>query len=238
LVDFVEGDQVDVAFQAIRPIPINSVQFTIWYETRAAQTTRAALLGTSLTVIPRYIAPYLYTLVTGSGSLDEGYPFPQQYVQSPGVYPSSGGSFSGDHALDGTGVVSISNFSALTGFLQVSTLIPAVPEPQLLTFLRDSGDIDAERRSYFKEVPAGYIPSAFGQPLSDSKRHKNVLPMIAELAADGAIGPKGTLLIVLLSRWSEFDADNFVGFDPDLSVNFTTASVYRLKGNPLSARRA
>lgn len=237
LVDFSNGDQVEVTCQVIRPIPINSVQFTIWYETRAAQTIRSALLGTTLTVTPRYIAPYLYTLVTGSGSLDEAYPFPQQYVQSPGVYPSSGGSFTGDHALDGTGIVSISNFSALTGFLQVPTLIPAVPEPQLLTFLRDPGDIDAERRSFFKEVPAGYIPSAFGQPLSDSKRHKNVLPMIAELDTDGPIGPKGTLVVVLLSRWSEFDPDNFVGFNTDLSANFTSASVYRLKGNPLSGRR-
>lgn len=231
-------DQVDVTFQAVRPIPNNSVQCTIYYETRAAQTIRDALLGTTLTVIPRFIAPYLYTLVTGSGSLDEGYPFPLQYVQSPGVYDSSSPTYGGDHELDGLGVVSIADFNAETGFLQVPTLIPAVPEPQSLTFLRAPGDIDIEERSFFKEVPAGYIPSAFGQPLSDPKRHKNVLPMIAELAADGPIGPKGTFVVVLISRWARFDSDNFVGFDADLAANFTSASVYRLKGNPLSTRRA
>jgi hypothetical protein len=232
------SDQITVEYEAIRPIPNNSVQFTIWYETRAAQTTRTALLGTSLTVIPRYVAPHLFTLVTGSGSLDEAYPFPQQYVQGPGVYPSSGGTFSGDHEMAGLGLVSIADFSASTGFLQIPTLVPAVPNPQSLTFLRNGGDVDIEGRSYFKEVPAGYIPSAFGQPLSDSKRHKNILPMIAELAADGPVGPKGTLLIVLLSRWADFDADNKVGFDPNLGMNFTSASVYRLKGNPLNPRRA
>jgi hypothetical protein len=231
-------DVITTSYKAVRAIPNNSIQMTIWYETRGAQTIRTALLGTSLTVVPRYVAPYLYTLVSGSGSLDEAYPFPQQYVQGPGVYPSSGGSYSGDHELAGLGLVSISDFSASTGFLQVPILVPAVPNPQSLTFLRGGGDVDIEGRSFFKEVPAGYIPSAFGQPLSDSKRHKNVLPMLAELAVDGPIGPRGTLLLVLLSRWSEFDDENFVGFDSNLASNFTSASVYRLKGNPLNSRRA
>jgi hypothetical protein len=231
-------DVISVEYEAVRPIPNNGVQFTIWYETHAPQTIRTALLGTTLRVIPRYVAAQLYVLVSGSGSLDEAYPFPQQYVQSPGVYPSSGGSFSGDHELDGLGHVSISDFNAATGFLQIPTLVPAVPSPQALTFIRDPGDVDAEGRSYFKEVPAGYIPSAFAQPLSNDKRHKNVLPMLAELAEDGPIGAKGALVLVLLSRWSPFDTRNYVGFDPDLANNFTSASVYRLKGNPLSAQRA
>lgn len=231
------GDQIQVQYQAFRPIPNNAVQFTLWYETRAPQPIRDALLGTSLTVIPRYVAPYLYTLVSGSGSADEAYPFPQQYVQSPGVYPSSGGTFSGDHELDGSGAISISDFNAETGFLQLPILIPAVPEPQSLTFVRVGGDIDAEGRSFFNAVSSGYLPSAFAQPLSDSKRHKNVLPMIAELAADGPIGAKGTLVIVLLSRWAEFDAGDFVGFESDFAANFTTASVYRMKGNPANSRR-
>lgn len=231
-------DQIDISFQSVRAIPNNSVQCTIYYETRAPQTIRTALLGTNLTVVPRYVAPHLYTLVTGSGSLDEGYPFPQQYVQSPGVYDSSSPTYSGDHELDGLGLVSVSDFNAETGFLQIPTLIPAVPNPQSLSFIRVGGDVDIEGRSYFKEVPAGYIPSAFGQPLSDPKRHKNILPMLAELAADGPIGPKGTLLLVLISRWARFDASNSVGFDVTLSQNFTSASVYRLKGNPLNSRRA
>ena len=232
------ADQMDISFQSVRAIPNNSVQCTIYYETRAPQTIRTALLGTTLTVIPRYVAPYLYTIVTGSGSLDEGYPFPHQYVQTSGVYDSSSPTYSGDHELDGLGLITVSDFNADTGFLQIPALVPAVPDPQSLTFTRVGGDVDVEGRSYFKEVPAGYLPSAFGQPLSDPKRHKNVLPMIAELATDGDVGPKGTLLLVMLSRWARFDSDNFVGFDSTLAQNFTSASVYRLKGNPLSPRRA
>lgn len=230
-------DTITVTFEAVRPIPNNNVQFTIYYEARAPQPIRSSLLGTTLTIIPRFIAPQLYALVTGSASLGESYPFPQQYVQSPGVYPGSGGTFSGDHELDGTGLVSVSDFNAETGFIQVPVLVPAVPEPQSLTLLRAGGDVDIEGRTYFKEVPAGYIPAAFGQPLSDNKRHKNVLPLIAELAADGPIGSKGTLLLVLLSRWANFDSSNFVGFDSTLASNFTSASVYRLKGGLLNSRR-
>lgn len=231
------NDEIEIDFEAVRPVPDNDVQFTIWYESRTPQTVASDLLGTTIQVIPRYVCPHLYTMVTGSGSQATAYPFPYQYVQSPGVYPTSGGSFGGDHELDSVGNVATSTFSTDNGFIQLPTLIPMVAEPQNLIFNRGLGDIDAEGRSFFKEVPAGYIPAAFAEPLSDPKRHKNILPMICELAADGSVGPKGTLLLVMLSRWSDLDNKNYVGFDSDLAVNSTSASVYRLKGNPLNNRR-
>lgn len=232
----VDEDQLEVDYEAVRPIPNNSIQATIWYETRAPQTIRDDILGTSLTVIPRYISPHMYTIVSGSGSLDEAYPFPQQYVQSPGVYPSSGGTFTGDHELDGTGEVTVANFASNSGFLQLPVMIPAVPNPQTLEFTRTLGDIDAEGRTFFKEVPAGYIPASFAQPLSDPKRHKNVLPILAELSEDSVLGPRGMMVLVLLSRWADFDPDNYVGFDTTLANNYTSVSVYRLKNQPLNFR--
>lgn len=232
-----DADEIEIDFEGIRPIPSNNVQFTIWYEMRAPQTIASDLLGTTLQVIPRYVCPSLYTLVTGSGSQATAYPFPYQYVQSPGVYPTSAGSFGGDHELDGMGNVTVSSFSTDNGFLQLPVLIPMVAEPQTLIFNRGLGDIDAEGRSFFKEVPAGYIPAAFSEPLSDPKRHKNILPLICELSADGPVGPKGTLVLVMLSRWSDLDKKNYVGFDSNLTSNSTSASVYRLKGNPLNNRR-
>lgn len=237
----VSGDEIVVTYEAVRPIPHNGCQFTLWYETRSPQTVRDSLLGSTLQVTPRYICPNLYSLVTGSGSEGEAYPFPYQYVQTPGVYPSSGPSlleaFDGDHALDSSGVITMSDFNADAGFLQVPTLIPAVPNPQSLILERAPGDIDIEGRSFFKEVPAGYIPAAFGQPLASPKRHINCLPVICELTVDGAIGPKGTILLVMFSRWAPFDSENKVAFDSNLADNFTSASVYRLKGNPLAPRR-
>ncbi len=55
-----------VAFEAVRPLPQNDEQLTIYYEKRAPQTAREALLGTSLTVVPRYISPHLHTITVGT----------------------------------------------------------------------------------------------------------------------------------------------------------------------------
>jgi hypothetical protein len=230
-------DAIDIVFEAVRPISAGS-RYEVWYEARAPQTLRSALLGTTLQVIPRYFCPTMYALSIGSGSQNEAYPFPQQYVQSPGVYNTSGGpAFTGDHELDGMGDLVVSNFHTDAGFLQLPVMIPAVPEPQNLILNRDPGDTDAEGRSFFKAVPAGYIPTVFAPPLTDAKRHKNIVPAICELAADGPIGPKGTLVLVMFSRWASFDRLNSTSFDPDLALNTGTASIYRLKGNPLSHRR-
>jgi membrane-bound inhibitor of C-type lysozyme len=235
---YINDDDVTITYKAVRPMPDNNVQFTIWYEARASQTIRDLSLGTTLRVVPRYVSKDIYCLVSGPGSLDDSYPFPVQSVQTPGVYPSSAGSFSGDHELDGSGTISIATFDSDTGFVRVPALIPVVSDPQTLIFNRDLGDIDIEGRSFFKEVPAGYIPSSFGQPLSDPKKHKNLVPMVCELVDTSAIGVAGTLVLVVLSRWATFDAKNSVAFDSDLATNYTTASVYRLKGNPLSNRRS
>ena len=233
------GDDVQVTFAAIRPLPQNDEQLTIYYEARAPQTGREALLGTSLRVIPRYISDFVHTITVGSGSPEEAFPFPTQYVQSPGVYPTSGGTFSGSHELDGLAMISVSNFSGETGYIKLPTLIGYVPNPQEAIFDRLPGDVDAENRSYFKEVPtSAYIPNAFATPLSDPKRHKVMLPMIAEMASDTPLGFRGQLVMVVLSRWADFDENNSFGFDSNLAVNTTTASVYRIKGNLLNGRLA
>ena len=100
-----------------------------------------------------------------------------------------------------------------------------------------AGNIDAEDRTYFPEVPAGvYIPNAYSQPLTDAKRHRNILPVLAELTADTALGFKGQLLLVLLLREALFDKTNGIFFDPDPNANTTVASVFRVKGNLLNKR--
>lgn len=232
------GDTLVVNYKAVRAYPQSGVQVTIYYEARAPLTVPDSFLGAgSLTLTPRYIAPYVYVLATGSGAQIEAYPFPYQYVAGA-VYPGSGGTFSGDHELDGASTIYVSNFSADTGFLRLETKIPMVPAPDKLVFTRAGGDVDIEGRSYFKEVPTTeYIPNAYAQPLSDPKKHKVLQPMLAELPADTSFGPKGELVLVLVSRWAMFDDQNSVGFLSSLADNTTSASVYRIKGNLLNNRR-
>jgi hypothetical protein len=133
--------------------------------------------------------------------------------------------------------ISIAEFNAATGFLRLPILIPMVSNPESLTFNRGLGDIDIEGRSFFKSVPSpGYVPNAYAQGLSNPKRHKDVLPVICELAADSALGHRGQLVLVLILRYALFDEVDGVYFNPDLALNTTVASVFRIKGNLLDKR--
>ena len=228
------GDSLTVTYTAVRPLPQNGEQLTIWYYARAPQTARTALLGTTLTLTPRVVGKAIFSLTTGSGSPDEGYPFPVAYTQLGGVYLTSLGSFTGDHELSALGAMSVSEFNAETGQLHLPTFIPPVPEAQSLTLNRDPGDVDIEGRSFFKSVPVGYVPNAYSQGLSDAKRHRNALPILAELSSDSDLGRKGQIVLVVLNREAIFDSENFVAFDDDLAQNTTTASVFRVKGTLLN----
>lgn len=232
------GNPVVVTYQSIRPLPKNGEQLTIYYETRVPQTIRSGVLGTSLQLTPRIAPNTLYVLTSGSGSDGEAYPFPTQYVQVGGVYPGSGGSFDGDHELDGELRVSTPSVFLDTGFMQLMSHLPVVPLPEALTFTRSSMNVDVEGRSFFPTISGGYKPFAVAEVLSDPKKHKNVLPLLCELTADGPVGQKGQLVLVILSRWAVFDDSNSILFDPTAADNTTTASIYRLKGNLLSNRRS
>jgi hypothetical protein len=235
---FMPADQITVTYVPLRPLPEVGVEVTVYYETRAPMTGRPAIIGTTpLTVIPRYIDSSLYVLTAGSGSQDEAYPYPYAYTQLGGIFPTSVGTFAGDHELAAGAPIFTSDFNASTGFLKMPTYIGYTPNPQEVTFQRGVGNVDAEFRTFYPQVPAGvYDPNAYAQPLTDNKRHRNVLPMLAELTADCPLGFKGQLVMVLLIREAIFDKSNSVVFSPVATTNTTVASVFRLKGNPLNRR--
>jgi hypothetical protein len=60
------GDVVDVDYTAVRPMPQSGVQMTLYYNARAPQTVPSSLLGTSLTAVPRWISPLVYSITAGS----------------------------------------------------------------------------------------------------------------------------------------------------------------------------
>jgi hypothetical protein len=229
----VPGDTLQVTYTAIRPLPQNNEQMTIYYEARAPQTIRSSSLGTTLTVIPRFVGDAVYCLAVGSGSENEAYPFPVNYVQMGGIYPSSVGTFNGDHELSASADLAVTDFSSTNGLLRLPAFVGYTPAPEEVTFDRGLGDTDIEGRSYFKSVPVGYIPNAFAQQLSDAKRHRNIVPMIAELIPSSTFGHAGQLVLVLLLREAFFDPNNGVSFEP-LLINTTTAAVFNIKGRLLN----
>jgi hypothetical protein len=233
----VPGDAIVVTYTARRPMPQNNEQITIYFRTAVPQTARNALLSGILRVIPKLTDKKMYALTTGSGSQDEGYPFTAAYVQSGGVYVGPPYVYSGESELAGRAEISVADFDAQTGFLSLPVYVPMVASPESLIFTRGLGDIDVEGRTYFKTVPAGYVPNAYAQDLSNPDRHKDVFPMLAELADDSPLGHRGQLVLVLLIRYAIFDSTNGVYFDAVLANNSTTASVFRIKGNLLNKRQ-
>ena len=230
-------DVLTITYVPLRPIPENTVQVTVYYEARAPQTAREALIGTSLQVIPRSIDHYLHTLSVGSGSQDEAYPYPHAYVQLGGIFPTSVGTFAGDHELVASAPIFTSEFNASTGLLRLPTYIGYTPNPDEVLFSRIAGDQDSEGRSFFPVASgAVYIPNTYAQPLTDAKRHRNFLSMLAELPQDSSLGFKGQLVLLLLIREAQFDKNNSIVFDPDPTLNTTTASVFRIRGNLLNRR--
>ena len=225
---------IAVDYTALRPLPQSGVQVTVYYQSRAPQTIRANLLGTSLSLVPRWISPSLYVITSGPGSQGTGYPYPYAYAQTGGVIKSTG-SFAGEHELNGSVDISVADFSASTGFLKIPAYIPYVPDPNLVTFTRSLGDADIENRTFFANFAAGYVPNAFGTALSDARVHKVILPTLMELPQDGPVGRKGTLLLVNFVRWAAFDSENSIKVLGPL-VNTTIASVFRVSGNLLNRR--
>jgi len=227
------GNVVAVDYIGLRPMPQSGVQFTIYYDARAPQTVQSDSLSTTQTLIPRWVSPYLHTLTCGSGSQGEAFPYPYAYVQTGGVIKDVG-MWSGEHELDGDVKVYVSEFNASSGYLKVPAFIPYVPSSDAVVFDRLVGDKDIESRTYFSSFPAGYVPSAFGQPLADNRVHKVFLPALMELAVDSTLGKKGSLYLVLFVRWATFDSENSIKFL--LANNTTVASVYRVSGNLLNGR--
>lgn len=227
------GDVVAVDYVGLRPMPQSGVQMTVYYDARAAQTVQSNSLGTTQTLIPRWISPHLYTLTCGSGSQGEAFPYPYAYTQTGGALKSVG-MWSGEHELDGDSKVYVSEFNASSGFLKIPAFVPYVPASDQVTFNRVSGDVDIENRTYFPSFAAGYVPSAFGQPLADERVHKVFLPTIMEAESDSSLGKKGSLYLVLFVRWANFDAENSIKFLT--SNNTTVASVFRVSGHLLNGR--
>jgi hypothetical protein len=230
------GDEIEVNYNARRPLPQNDEQITIYYRAAAMQTARSALLSASLDVTPKVTSSKMYALTVGSGSQDEGYPFPTAYVQTGGIFPSNSFVYSGEGELSGRAEISVADFDAQTGLLSLPVYVPMVASPDSLTFERGLADADIEGRTFFKEVPAGYIPNAYAQDLSNPDRHKDIFPILAELSEDTPLGYRGQLVLVLLIRYAIFDATNGVFFDADLNDNTTTAAVFRIQGNLISKR--
>lgn len=228
-----------IKYAAARPVPLASnAKMAVYFRSAASAAVSSTLAGLSLTVVPRLVSEKLLTMTSGSGSQGEGYPFPQAYVQTGGVNPGSvfASEYNGESSMAASPSLSVTDFSAQTGMLMLPTYVPMVANPEALTLTRSPGDVDVESRTYYSGASStGYLPNAYAASFSSAGRHKNILPVLAELPQDTAFGLKGQIVVVLLVRYAHIDAINGVFFDPT-SANTTCASVFRVKGLLLNKR--
>lgn len=231
------GDHlVDVTFFPQRAIPTNGTAITLYYLTPGIQTIQFEYLqnanpNNDLEVQPLAVSSKMRVGTTGSGSPLTSFPFEAPMGQIP-VHVDA--AYDSEAELSSPGAITIDDFDATTGFVELPLLVPLVPVDRF-TF-RDPINVTVQNAEFLDHYTSvdltAYRPSAFAQKLSALAEHKMFVPMLVRLQQDTDFGRQGEIVLVVIANYLEASADNRVGFTD--SNNTTCAAIYRLKGNPLS----
>jgi hypothetical protein len=190
-------------------------------------------------VEPLSIAPEVWTGQRGSGSVSEAFPYVMPLDQIPVAATATFPVGPEEWWFSGTSNISIDDFNATTGILNLHPFVPAVGTENFSfqTPILDAGF----RATYTVYDPNTYRPTVMSQPLSGVVRHKVFFPVLARLVdglGNNGDDPrhhfrKGELLLIVMARTAELDKDNTVRF-VDAPDNVTVASIYRTRGMLLS----
>jgi hypothetical protein len=179
-------------------------------------------------------------ILSGSGSPDSPFPFTTPSCQVP-VGAATGGYV--ESRLDNPNPLSLVGIGINTGYAEIPSVLPYAPSPQSVTLFRDAPDttVDGDGRFFWPKSDDGltavYSPVAYGQVLSNPQRHKVVLAALMELKSDfQSIGRKGTLVLVLFSKWFEYNDENSITLTA--TSGDSAAAVFRVRGNLLNSRRS
>jgi hypothetical protein len=229
-----------IAYYAQDAVPnygASGYQIGIYYRSNAPQTAGVKAGGLSgmpdpLTVRPVAMSRDLWTGISGVGSTGDAFPYGAHGMSQIPVNANVGaGDFGGEWFLTATGKISVGDFSADTGVLNLHTMIQVDPQGD---FTFSDTDTDVEFRSQYKVADVtAYRPTAMAQPLSGLATHKVWLPFLAVATADSPLYRKGEVLLVVITRYAVVDADNTVIFAD--SGNTACAAVYRTLGMLLLA---
>ena len=231
---------VNVTYYAQDALPnygASGYQIGVYYRSNAPQTAgiKAGGLGTMpdpLTVKPIAMSRDLWTGIAGVGSVSDGFPYESHGMSQIPVNANVGaGDFGGEWFLTATANISVGDFSADTGVLNLHSMVQVDPRGN---FTFQTTDTDVEFRSHYKVADtSAYRPTAMAQPLSGIATHKVWMPFLAVATVDSLLYRKGEVLLVVVTRYATVDADNTVIFAD--SGNTTCAAVYRTTGMLLLA---
>lgn len=204
-------------------------QVGVYYRARVKPTVgvKSGALTTMpdpLVVEPLVMSSGVWTGQTGKGSMDLPFPYesPLDYIA---VNDDGTGTFTGEWYFAATSSVSVGDFNASTGLLNLHAFVPVDGSA---TMSLESKTKDVEFRSFYEMTdPTAYRPTVMSQPLSSVARHKVFTPFLCRATEDSVLFRKNEVLLVVISRFAELDADNTVIFaDTD---NRSAAAVYRTR---------
>lgn len=227
---------INVEYFAQDPLPnfgAVGYQVAVYYRSNAPQTLGVQAgapvtypIPATLQVQPFVMSKDLWTCTVSVGSPDLAYPYsvPSDQIPVNGDVPP--GDFPGEWALEAYSPISIGDFDASTGLLNLHQLVPVDGNS---TFEFSSRDVDQEFRAHYKVAdPTAYRPTAAAQPLSGVQTHKVWFPFLARASADSTLYRKGEVLLIVVSRFALLQNNNLVAFTD--SSNTACAALYRTRG--------
>lgn len=240
----------DIEYYAQDAIPnygSDGYQVGVYFRTHAPQTAgvmdgvlgteEGGVLPTVLRVEPLYIAPDVWTNQIGSGSQDRGFPYLAPMDQVPindGPAPATY-----EWYLCATADVTVDDFNADTGIIALRPFVQA--DGQNVAIFGDTDALkkprkDMDFRAYYPWADDSlYRPTVMSQPMFGAVRHKVLFPFLARATetvestgpAKGVLYRKDEVLLIVVSRFAELDAENNVRFT-DIG-NQTCAALYRTR---------
>jgi len=216
--------------------PGDRYQIAVYFRSNAPQTVgvmggfpATSPLPDTLNLEPLVMSRNLWTNTTSVGSLDLAFPYsnPSDQIavnadQQTGINPP----FPGEWALMSLAKISVGDFDAETGLLNLHQMVPVDPNSD---FSFSSRAWDHEFRGHYRIADVNaYRPTAMAQPLSGVATHKVFFPFLAQTSADNVYFRKGEVVLVVVSRYALLDGDNVVRFTD--SGTDTCAAVYRTRG--------
>jgi hypothetical protein len=216
-------------------------QIAVYYNATAPQTLGAVAPGPNLpdpvTVVPLAMSRDLWTSTMSVGSPDVPFPYlnpTEKFPVNEDSNTSAGGAYPGDWIFCATANISVGDFSAATGLLNLHTMVVA---DENSSFSFNTTAFDNEFRAHYKVADTStYRPVAMAQPLSGPSVHKVWLPFLAYATDDSVLWRKNEVLLIVLTRYAELDQNNTVQFI-DTAPQTTSAAIYRTRGLLLLANQ-
>jgi hypothetical protein len=248
----ISADQAlcDIEYYAQDAVPNygpDGYQVGVYFRTHAPQTAgvsdlppgtgEGGVLPTTLRVEPLYVAPDVWTNQVGSGSQDRGFPYLAPMDQIPindGIAPSTY-----EWYLCATADVTVDDFNADTGIIALRPFVQADGQN-----VQVFGSVDADKkprkdmdfRAYYPWAnDAMYRMTVLSQPMFGAVRHKVLFPFLARATETvagvdgGVLYRKDEVLLIVVSRFAELDAENNVRFTDPVADNRTCAALYRTR---------